>query len=954
MRGLLFFEAVLLGFPTASIYDLDIQLHVSCIIKLRPFYGVEKDAIREFIMKNITRFLMLVCIVLCTSVSAQEQTISHRKSVEERIAEFEKKKEAVLTPSSDLCMMKTAIQTVQAIETQVAKSPIRRALQTRAEEGKDIVLLDSVISDTHRAYYEYNEYGWLVAERIYNWSDGRIAFDAEESYCVEYDFDAQGRCTRYAQFLYNGDGSKGLETDRVTVEWTGERAHTERYYYYDDDEEWEGLELVEEIAYDIYGNPCLYKEYDWNSETEKMELDEFLELKFTGCAVVLEYDEDGYEIEFDEELMARYCCYYVSYDEYDGLYAYKIDTKEEGLTTTKTRYTIDLLYSDEDINLDMIDTYWEFAEEEVITLTPSRNRYASVYYYDRVGNDVDMPSGDNDGSVNYEEYAPATRAEVEKVLDASYVFEWDEYERLVKVVNTDYEGDVETYTCSYYNDYHNVISLAEFEKALLLHWEGMEEDDKCVMEGGFYGQVHKERSESDYGYGERVNDEYDANGNVLHRTYCEIYYSDVEAGKDLNGDGIMSTERSVANYEVWLTYDSDNNMTSYIEYCDTRDASRAYIKYVSVNEKNGNQYLNGWREYEGATKEGTWTLTFEEISVFDTDPAENPNVKAVGGWYRHYDRESQAWYGNKWEIKGGSYVEYLIDSLTGEFSITGYAPATRSDELQEGDHEIYFTEGDWVYRGNKVVGYVYDDEAGTEVLAVIGGFMEIQWIGESNGSYRPEHPAGNYEFPVGPYVGRWGDEIGMSEMQPNYVIVEWDMEAGRWRVVKSMEAISKTNHYTNEKGQIVNETKTYAFDAESERMVALPDVDLTIYSFDALNRLCTKEYPTTTVYYIYLNDDCNYLLESYSIDKASGAKYNVCKYYYSNGKYIPPYTNIEEVKATEQAWSVNGTSVIADGDIILYNMSGHAVARGNGVVVAPQNGLYIVKIGGTRAKIVLK
>ena len=902
-------------------------------------------------MKNITRFLMLACMILCTSASVQAQFINHRKSIEERIAVFEKKKEAVLTPSSDQRMMKAAIQTVQALESQATKSPVRRALQTRAE-GKDIVLLDSVISDTHRAYYEYNEYGWLVAEKIYNWSDGSIAFDTEESYCVEYDFDAQGRYIRYAQFQYNADKTKGQETERVIVEWTGERAHTERYYYYDDGEEWEGLELVEEIAYDVYGNPCLYKEYDWNSEIGKMELDEFLELKFTGCAVVLEYDEDGYEIEFDEELMARYCCYYVSYDEYDGLYAYKIDTKEEGLTTTKTRYTIEL-YSDEDINLDLLDTYWEFAEEEVITLTPSRNRYASVYYYDRSDNEVDMPSADNDGSVNHEEYAPVARAEVEKVFDALYVFEWDEYERLVKVVNTDYEGDVETYTCSYINDEYNVITLADFEEALLLHWEGLEEDDKCVMEGGFYGQVHKERHESDYGYGERINDEYDANGNVLHRTYCEVYYSDVEAGKDLNGDGIMSAERSVANYEVWLSYDENNNITLYIEYCDTRDAGRAYIKYVSVNEKNGSQYLSGWREYEGATKEGSWTMRWEEISIFDADPAENPNIKAVGGWYRYYDHESQAWYGNKWEMKGGSYVEYSIDPQTGEFSTTGYAPATRSDELQEGFYEIYFTEGNWEYRGYKDVGYVYDEEAGTEVLAVIGGFMDIRWIGESNGSYSPSHPDGNYDFPVGPYVGGWGDEIGMGEMQSDYVIVEWDMEVGGWRVAKGMEAISKTNHYTNEQGQIVNETKTYVFDVESERMVALPDVDLTIYSFDALNRLSTIEHPTHTVHYIYLNDDCNYLAESYSIDKVSGAKYDVCKYYYSNGRYIPPYTDIEEAEVAN-TWVVNGTSVVADGMITLYNMNGQVVVVGNGVVVAPQSGLYIVEVGGTRAKIRIK
>lgn len=897
--------------------------------------------------RNITQVFLLSLFALCTSMGTQAQSFSHNKSVEERIAAFEKKKAA---PSFTT---KVTSKAAEALEVQAMKSPALRKAAKVAEESKDVVLLDSVISDTRCEYYEYNDHGWLVSAKIYDWEEGKLQFDAEESFYLEYEFDDKDRLIHYSYYLYNADGSKGVEIERVTITWAGERAHTEKYYSLSDGEhDFEALTLVEEMGYDQYGNPCLSKEYEWDSETETMELVNFVELKFTGCAVVFEgYDEDGeYEMEFDEELMQRYCYYYVRADEYDGLNAYKIDIVEDGLTTTKTRYTIEL-YSGDEYDLNKLDSYWEFAEEEVITLTPSRNRYASVYYYDRGYNEDDnMPSVDN----GYNEEVYSTRSESEKVLDASYVFEWDEYERLVKMVNTDYEGDVETYTCSYRNNKYNVISLLDFESALFMHWEGMEEGEKCVMEGNFYGEVYKERDESIYGYGERINDEYDTNGNVLHRTYTEVLYSDEEAGKDLNGDGVMSSERETNNYEAWLNYDASGNITSYIEYCDTRDASRAYIKYVNVNEKSDDQYILGWREYEGASKEGSWTLTFEEIYIFNEDPASNPDIRAVGGWYRTYSHEEKRWYGSKWEEKNGTYIEYTIDPATGEFSTTGYAPATRSDEeLVPGINQEHFIENNWEYTIETMVDYVWDEETGEGELKMVYKRILIAWIGQPNGLYGIDSPSENYDFPIGPYKDYYLKSEEEMSVHIDWLILELDIETGEWITIDGAKSIVRTNYYTNEKGQIVNNYVTYVFDENSERMIALPDVNQTIYSFDAQNRPSTVEYNDYIIHYVYRNDECNYLLESYWIDKVSGAKYNVCKYYYSDGKYIYPYTDIEE-DAVDEGWNLNGCTITADGGINLYNLNGQAVARGNGVVVAPQSGLYIVDVDGKRAKVLIR
>ena len=70
-------------------------------------------------------------------------------------------------------------------------------------------------------------------------------------------------------------------------------------------------------------------------------------------------------------------------------------------------------------------------------------------------------------------------------------------------------------------------------------------------------------------------------------------------------------------------------------------------------------------------------------------------------------------------------------------------------------------------------------------------------------------------------------------------------------------------------------------------------------------------------------------------------------------KKLTPVPDLN-VKAAEKAWFVNGTSVIADGDIVLYTMSGQIVARGNGVVVAPGGGFYIVEVNGARSKIMVE
>ncbi len=130
----------------------------------RCFWRTGEDAIGDINYED-TRVLLLSLSALCTSMDAQAQSFFHHRSVEERIAAFEKKKAA---PSLAAETSKAA----NVMEMQAMKSPALRNATKMAEESKDVVLLDSVISDTHREYYEYNDHGWLVSAKIYDWEEG--------------------------------------------------------------------------------------------------------------------------------------------------------------------------------------------------------------------------------------------------------------------------------------------------------------------------------------------------------------------------------------------------------------------------------------------------------------------------------------------------------------------------------------------------------------------------------------------------------------------------------------------------------------------------------------------------------------------------------------------------------------------------------------------------------------
>ena len=838
------------------------------------------------------------------------------------------------------------------------KAAARRVPVTKtATQTLDVVYLDSVISENRKVYYKYNDHGWLISKEVYNLEDYTFVLNTDESFRNDYEFDSMDRIVNFAYYEYNEDGSAYV-TERMTSTWTGPKSRNEKYYSISEYDEWEGLQLVTEIDYDEFGNISQMKEYEWDYDNNTMELDDFFHAKYSRNVMEYYYTEDGlYDgMDFNEELVFRYMTYYVEADKYE-LYGEKVETKVDGLTTTNTIYTVDNYFEGEqDIEklIADIDSYWEFAEEEVITLTPKGNRFASLYYYS-APLEEDMPSYDDQPSYDEEVEAIPTRSQTNRVLENSYVMEYDELDRLIKCVEqNDEEDDIYTRTFTYYNDKAYNITLADLEDALYNYWE---KEDYMIspMSGYLYGEVKNARSESDYGYSEILVYKYDANGNILHQKETEHIYSDVEMDYDLNGDGIMSTESETIVDEYWFTYDENNEVKSEIHYAEYEDPEYQYQKTEYVSEMTSDGYLIGEKYYNGTSENGPWTIESEFLLLYKENIYEVYETQLLATWWRRYNKALQLWFGEKTAYINDDAIIYEIDPATGEFiepadTQNSTVPTRSGFNLQQGDNFISFVEDNWQYEGNIWCDYIYNEQTQTEELTITDGRLMIIWTGSTKGKFNYNHPSDNYIFPVGPIF--YGIEVSESVNMDNSGMIElsWDMETEQW-ISHYNQSVNITNHTTNSQGNVIEISGTYTFNPETERMDKVAE-DTVMYVFDEYKRLAYITDNSSTTFFNYLSKDSNYLLESFTVD-AAGNKYDVCKYYYSNGKYSFPYTEVKDIDASTE-WNIDGRTITANGTITLFNMNGMKVATENGILQVPESGIYIMDINGKRTKISIR
>ena len=300
---------------------------------------------------------------------------------------------------------------------------------TPSHEGvMDVIHLDSVISDQERIYYTYNEFGYLTSQKTYRFEEDTWTFQTDErdSFLSEYTFDEQNRCVDYSHYVYSADGSKGTKTEQIVVTYFDDK-RSEMYYYMDEDVM--VLALEEEITYDRFGNPTIMKAYSFDEEARISMLEDYTEMRFTGCCISYYECENGnYELELDEDLFDEHCYYNVVWDaDYNQLEGFKFERDENGNLVFYIIEESDFPESE----LGNIDNYWtiydeEYEEEEYAKV--QRVAKASIEDYEEGNHTIDFDDGDwyynGEINVHIEEVDMGDTIIYDKFIDAHIYVKW--------------------------------------------------------------------------------------------------------------------------------------------------------------------------------------------------------------------------------------------------------------------------------------------------------------------------------------------------------------------------------------------------------------------------------------------------------------------------------------------------------------------------------------------------
>lgn len=521
----------------------------------------------------------------------------------------------LFTAFATVCMLLPATTAAQNIFAKISKSPVLRTVRPQGE--MDVILLDSILSDTERTYYEYDEHGYLVSTMTYYNEEGKWIFDndVDVSLLAEYTFDDTGRCTRFSEYCFSEEGKKDKEVTRVDITYTAE-TRTEKFY----SEKTDVPELVlrEEIVYDILGNPVIIKEYEYDEYTGKTELYDYEEYKFTDCIISYENCENGnHQITLDDDLFDAYCYYSVTYNAgEDYLRGWKYETGENG---EKIKYVISE-YSFDISEIESIDSLWEIDEEY--------NASAGDTDYE-IGKDNETAARTAEYEVGYNEIFIEDGDWVYKgeiLIKEIYDEENDSYEK--KIINGmihiswsgngHYRYDYPLYNYEFPQGGFNRFYIGEYAMAVEMTMALWDAEQECwIME-------HSQP----YYYKHYENDK----GQTITEG-CKYTLN----GKTMRMEPVGAPQYTTYSFDEMarlITIESDNGGKEHFEYlndeCD-------YLKKAYRTDAQGNEsdvytlyYSNGrykWPENnptsvkdisaEGITVDGNRVLAEGDISVFN-------------------------------------------------------------------------------------------------------------------------------------------------------------------------------------------------------------------------------------------------------------------------------------------------------------------------------------------------
>lgn len=376
-------------------------------------------------------------------------------------------------------------------------------------------LLDSIVSDSYRKIYRYNEYGYITSMKVYN-KAADWELDTKQSYEQTYAFNAGGQCTERVRYSLKPDGQRDKMTNKGAIMQEGEYTW-ERYW----DTDLNGHTYPDNATgYDRWGNRAIYIDYGYDTYDETHYTRSYHEKRFSGkMPPVNNYVYDDYE----DALLIYEVKASNEYDRLSIQRAYKrIDETGNGMFIRRT-------YRDYSYNSTLDNIDWEPWDSIFYTLNDAGTR-------------------------------PISKLHEGEITDT---WEWDDKGRLTK--HTDQvSGNTESYT--YADDYACQRSLLEVINDV---WGIYPEN---LYEG--YGHVATYHSEDRWGH-EDQKMEYDSQGRMKRATYTEVddgerkgtitMYYRPDGHLDYKIDARPDPDDEFYYKEAYV-YDSEGVWTGVIEY----------------------------------------------------------------------------------------------------------------------------------------------------------------------------------------------------------------------------------------------------------------------------------------------------------------------------------------------------------------------------------------------------
>lgn len=490
-----------------------------------------------------------------------------------------------------------------------------------AAAGTPTAMRDSIVSRgadgslKSKTTYTYDEHGYLTS-KLCRMADG--TYDADQSYYVDYEFDAQGRCTLRSMSACQPNGQRGQEAERTEAYY-----NHNGYYYYEIRYEWNRGQryAAEEIGYDEWMNPVYGIGRECNpsmfSSDDRIDVCYVARQKFTGRAYA--------QKEGDLELVLRHrLVYSLMYDKSFGDEKYEVwgERREmafDGDRAVTTYYKLDA----GDVALDDdLTSSWTEEHQLVWQLNAAHTRPLSLRY-------------------RYKDYAGA---EWTDRPSQSVDFEWDAKDRLIGASIVDGYWNV-SYT--YADDQAKDVPL---QKLLDVEdndsWEdGGMDDYEGDLIYNWFGRLAtmKYTDKSDDGYTMTI-DAWDEAGRMTHAVTTE-------SGND---------------FESWLTYRKDGKIFEVINEDDEPVGS--YEKAVFNYDRWGIITSVEW--YEGTSPNGPWVMTSENspFSDFSNSPRKNYdwNEYQEGYWWVRKEVETDdngnILYGTMTKEWRGQRYSYTLDT----------------------------------------------------------------------------------------------------------------------------------------------------------------------------------------------------------------------------------------------------------------------------------------------------